>query len=119
MGDDEIEKVNINKLKEYHSKSVVVNVMVVNAYVKRYLSRYHQNKSLITEPKNSSRLVPKPKKFPLTDSTPKIIDDEYFWVEEEKSRSNEGKTRNNHYTTCLKKEKLLYLTNYALREKRL
>ncbi len=73
--------------------------MVANAYVKRYFNRYHQNKSLTIEPKNSSRLVPKPKKFPWIDSILKIIDGEYFWVEEEKSRSNEGKTRNSHYKT--------------------
>jgi hypothetical protein len=59
LGDDEVERVNINKLKEYHSKNVMVDVMVTNVYVGRYLSRYHQNKYPITEPKNSSRLVPK------------------------------------------------------------
>jgi hypothetical protein len=37
MGDDEVERININKLKEYHSKIVVVNVIVANAYVKRLL----------------------------------------------------------------------------------
>jgi hypothetical protein len=63
MGDDEVERVNINKLKEYHSKIVVVNVIVANAYVERYPNRYHQNKSLITKPTNSFRLVPKPKKI--------------------------------------------------------
>jgi hypothetical protein len=54
--------------------------------------------------------VPKPKKLPWTDSIPKIIDDEYFWIEENKSRNNEGKARSNHYKTKLKKENLLYPT---------
>ncbi len=101
MGDDEIKKVNINKLKEYHSKIVVVNVIVANAYVERYPNKYHQNKSLITKPTNSFRLVPKPKNNPWIDSIHKIIYDEYFWVEEEKSISNEGKTINSHYKTQL------------------
>jgi len=61
--------------------------------------------------------VPKPKKNPWTNSILKIINDDYFWVEEEKSISNEGKTRNSRYKTCLKKEKILYPTNYALRER--
>jgi hypothetical protein len=61
--------------------------------------------------------VPKSRKLPWTDSIPKIIDDEYFWVEEEKSRSNEGKARSSSYKAILKKEKLLYPTNYALRER--
>jgi hypothetical protein len=61
--------------------------------------------------------VPKSKKLPWTDSIPKIIDDEYFWVEEEKSRSNEGKARSSSYKAILKKEKLLYPTNYALKER--
>jgi len=74
---------------------VVVNVIVANAYVERYPIRYHQNKSLITKPTNSFRLVPKPKKNPWIDSIHKIIYDEYFWVEEE------GKTINSHYKTQL------------------
>jgi hypothetical protein len=41
LGDDEVEKVNINKLKEYHSKNVAVNIMVANVHVKRYPNRYH------------------------------------------------------------------------------
>jgi hypothetical protein len=117
LGDDEVKIVNINKLKQYHSKSVVVDVMVANVYVNKYLSRYHQNKSSTFELKNSSRLVPKPIKFPWTNSLPKIMDDKYFWIDEDKSRSNEGKARNRHYKDKLKKEKLLYLTNYALRER--
>jgi hypothetical protein len=60
--------------------------------------------------------VPKPRKFPWIDSIPKIVYDEYFWVEEEKSTSNEGKSINSRYKTQLKKKKLLYPTNYALRE---
>jgi len=89
LGDDEVERVNINKLKKYHSESVVVDVMVANVYVGRYLNRYHQNKFPTTKPKNSSKLVPKPRKLPWINSIHKIIDDEYFWVDEEKSKSNE------------------------------
>jgi len=100
MGDDEVERENINKLKIYHSKIVVVNVIVANAYVERYPNMYHQNKSLITKPTNSFRLVPKPKKY-MDRFIHKIIYDEYFWVEEEKSISNEGKTINSHYKTQL------------------
>ncbi len=33
--------------------------------------------------------MPKPTELPRIDSIPKIVDDEYFWVEEEKSKSNE------------------------------
>jgi hypothetical protein len=114
IGNDEVKKVlkvNINKLKKYHSKSVMADVVAANVYVKRYPSRYHQNKFLITKPKNSSRLVPKPREFPWTNSILKIIDDEYFWVEEEKSRSNEGKARSSRYKTPFTKEELLYPTN--------
>ncbi len=78
LGDDEVERVNINKLKKYHSKSVVVDVMVANVYVGRYFNRYHQNKYPTTKPKNSSKLVPKPRKHPWIDSIRKIIDDEFF-----------------------------------------
>lgn len=46
----------------------------------------------------------KPIKLLWTDSIPKIIDGEYFWVEEEKSRSNEGKARSSSYKTKLKKK---------------
>jgi hypothetical protein len=84
ISDDEVEKININKLKEYHSKSVMADIMVTNVYVGRYPNRCHQNKYPIIEPKNSSRHVPKPKKIPWIDSIHKIIDDEYFWVKEEK-----------------------------------
>ncbi len=69
--------------------------MVANVYVDRYFNRYHHNKSS-TKPKNSSRLVPKPRKLPSTHSIPKIIDDKYFWIEEHKSRNNEGKARSSH-----------------------
>ncbi len=45
LGDDEVERVNVNKLKEYHSKSVIANVMVANLLcVEKYLCKYHQNK---------------------------------------------------------------------------
>ncbi len=54
--------------------------------------------------------MPKPRKLPWIDSIPKIIYYEYFWVEEKDSRSSSYKAR-------LKKEKLLYPTNYALRER--
>jgi hypothetical protein len=67
--------------------------------------------------RNSFRLVPKPRKLPWTNSIPKIIDDEYFWVEEEKSKNNEGKAINNNYKAIFKKEKLLYPTNYTVRER--
>jgi hypothetical protein len=62
-----------------------------------------QNKSPTTEPKNSCKLVPKPRKFPRIDSILKIINDEYFWVGEEKSTSNEGKTRSSYCKARLKK----------------
>jgi hypothetical protein len=47
--------------------------------------------------------VPKPRKLSWINSILEIIDDEYFWVEEEKSRNNEGKARNNNYKVKLKK----------------
>ncbi len=93
--------------------------MVANVYVGRYLSRYHHNKSPITKPINSSRLVPKPRKIPWIDSIHKIIDDEYFWVEEEKSKSNEGKARNNSYKARLKKRKIIIPYQLCLKRKRL
>jgi hypothetical protein len=117
LGDDEVERVNINKLKEYHFKSVIANVMVANVYVERYFNRYHHGKTSIAELKNSSKLVSKPRRLPWIDSIPKIVDDEYFWAKEEKSRRNEGKTRSSNYKAKLKKEKVLYPTNYDLREK--
>jgi hypothetical protein len=39
LGDDEVEKVNINKLKEYLPKNMVANIMVANVHVKRCPSR--------------------------------------------------------------------------------
>jgi hypothetical protein len=60
--------------------------------------------------------VPKPRKLPWTDSISKIVDDEYFWVEEEKSISNDRKIRSN-YKAKLKKEKFLYPINYVMKER--
>jgi hypothetical protein len=37
--------------------------------------------------------VPKPIKLPWIDSIPKLIYDEYFWVEEKEYKNNERKTR--------------------------
>jgi hypothetical protein len=44
IGDDEVEKVHICKLKEYHSKSVMADIMVANVYVKRCFSGWAQTK---------------------------------------------------------------------------
>jgi hypothetical protein len=44
IGNDEVERVHIHKLKEYHSKSVVADIMVANVYVKRCFSRWAQMK---------------------------------------------------------------------------
>jgi hypothetical protein len=93
--------------------------MVANVYIGRYLNRYHQNKYPTTKPKNSSKLVPKPRKLPWIDSICKIIDDEYFWVEEEKSKSNEGKTRSNSYKARLKKRKVIMPCQLCPKKKRL
>jgi hypothetical protein len=93
LSNDEVERVNINKLKEYHSKNVVADVMVANVHVKRYLSRYHRGRTSTVVPKKLSRLVPKPRKLPWTSSIPKIVDDEYFWIKEERLRSSEKKAR--------------------------
>jgi hypothetical protein len=117
LGNDEVERVNINKSKEYHSKNVIADVMVANVHVKRDLNRYHWGRTSIVEPKNLSRLVPKLGRLPWTDSITKIVDDEYFWTKEERSRSIERKARSSGYKTKLKKRKSLYPTNYALREK--
>jgi len=117
LGDDEVERVNINKIKEYHSKSVVANIMVTNVHVKRYPNKYYWGKTPIVVPKNSFRLVCKPRRLPWTNFIPKIVDDEYFWTKEERSRSNEGKVRSSGYKAILLKRKSLYPTNYALKEK--
>jgi len=119
LGDDEVEKVNINKLKKYNSKSVVVDVMVANVYIGRYLNQYRQNKYPTTKPKNSSKLVPKPRKLPWIDSIRKIIDDEYFWVEENKFKSNEGKARSSSYKAKLKKRKVIIPYQLCPKRKRL
>jgi hypothetical protein len=42
LGDDEVKRVNINKLKKYHSKSVMANIMATNVYIERYPSRSEQ-----------------------------------------------------------------------------
>jgi hypothetical protein len=43
LGDDEVERVNVNKLKQYHSKSVIANVMAANLLcVEKYPCKYHQ-----------------------------------------------------------------------------
>jgi hypothetical protein len=117
LGNDEVEKVNVNKLKEYHSKNVVVDFMATNDHVKRDPGRYHWGRTSIVVPKNLSRLVLKLKRLPWIDSIPKIVDDEYFWIEEEKFRNIERKARSISYKTKLKKRKSLYPTNYAVREK--
>ncbi len=80
LGDDEVVRININKLKEYHSKSVVANIMATNVHVKRYPNGYYQGKTLIVVPKNSFMLVSKPRRLPWTYFILKIVDDEYFWT---------------------------------------
>jgi len=40
ISEDEVKRININKLKEYHSKNLAVDVMVTNVHVERYPSRY-------------------------------------------------------------------------------
>ncbi len=97
IGDDEVEKININKLKKYHSKNVAVDMMVANVHVKSYPSRYHRGRTSTIVPKNLSSLIPKPKKLPWTDSIPKIVNDEYFWTKKERSRSSERKARSSGY----------------------
>jgi hypothetical protein len=116
-GNDEVERVNNNKLKEYHSKNVVADVMVANVHVKRYPNRYRRGRTSTIVPKILSRLVPKPRKLPRTGSIPKIVDDEYFWIKEERLRSSERKARSSGYKVIFKKRKSLYPSNYALREK--
>jgi len=115
LGDDEVERININKIKEYHSKNVVANVMVTNVHVKRYPSRYHQRKTPTVVLKNSFRLVSKPRRLPWIDSITKIVDDEYFWTKEERSRSYDYKAKSSNYKAIFKKGKSLYPVNYALR----
>jgi len=117
LGDDEVEKVNINKLKEYHFKNVVANIMVVNVHVEKYPSKYHWGRTSTAVLKNLFRLVPKPRRLPWTDSIPKIVDDEYFW----KRKKDQEVVRERQEVVVtklnLKKLKSLYPTNYALREK--
>ncbi len=84
LGDDEVERVNIKKIKEYHSKNMVVNIMVANVHVIRCLSRYHQSRTSTIVPKNLSGLVPKPRRLPWINLIPKIVDDEYFFINEKK-----------------------------------
>jgi hypothetical protein len=64
VGDNEVERVNINKLKEYHSKNVVTNIMATNVHVERYPIRHYWGKTLIVVLKKSFRLVSKPKRLP-------------------------------------------------------
>ncbi len=71
--------------------------MVANVHVERYPSRYHRGRTSIIVPKKIFRLVPKPRRLPWIESIPKIIDDEYFWTEKERSRSSEKKVRNSGY----------------------
>ncbi len=51
LSDDEVERVNINKLKEYHYKNVVVDIMAANVHVKRYPSKYYWDKTSTIVPK--------------------------------------------------------------------
>jgi hypothetical protein len=62
--------------------------MAANVHVKRYLSRYHQGRTSTTIPKNLFKLVPKPRKLSWTSPILEIVDDEYFWIEEERLRSS-------------------------------
>ncbi len=96
LGDDEVERVNIKKIKEYHSKNMVVNIMVANVHVIRCPSRYHRSRTSTIVPKKIFRLVTKPEELPWTYSILKIVNDEYFWIEE-KSSSNEIKARISGY----------------------
>jgi hypothetical protein len=63
--------------------------------------------------------VPKSRKIPWIDSIPKIIDDEYFWIEEKRSISNEGKARSSRYKTPLLKKKVIIFYQLCAKRKRL
>ncbi len=101
LSDDEVERVNINKLKEHHSKNVIADVMAANVHVERYPSKYYPGKTSTVVPKKISRLVPKPRRLPWTNPIPKIVDDDYFWTKEERSKSSEIKVRSSGYKTRL------------------
>ncbi len=62
--------------------------MANNVHVKRYPSRYYWGMTSIAILKKISRLVSKAKRIPWIDSILKIVDDEYFWTKNERSRSN-------------------------------
>ncbi len=83
---------------------MAIDVMVANVHVERYPSIYHQGRTLIVVPKKISRLVPKPRRLPWKRIIHKIVDDEYFWIEEERSISSERKARSNGYKTKLIKK---------------
>ncbi len=68
LNDDEVERVNINKLKEYHSKSVITSIIANNVYVEKYPNKYHQNKPQFTRPKLSLQLVFQPRRLPWINS---------------------------------------------------
>jgi hypothetical protein len=118
LGDDEVERVNINKLNEYHSKNMAIDIMVANVHVERCPSRYHQGRISIIVPKNLFSFVPKLRILPWTYFIPKIENDEYFWTKEGRSKSSERRARSGYkakpfffkiikpYQLCFKRERL-------------
>jgi len=75
----------------------------------RVATRYHRSRTSTIVPKNSSRLLPKLRRLPWTNSIPKIVNDEYFWTEEERSRNSERKVRSNGYKVKLNIEENHYI----------
>jgi hypothetical protein len=78
--------------------------MAANVNVKRYPSRYHQGRTSTAIPKNLFKLVPKARRLPWTSPILEIVDDEYFWIEEERLRSSERKARSSGYKVILLKK---------------
>jgi hypothetical protein len=75
--------------------------MATNVHVERYFSRYHQSRTSTVAPKNLFGLVPKPRRLPWINLIPKIVDDEYFFINEKKKKSSERKVRSCGYKAKL------------------
>jgi hypothetical protein len=72
MGNDDVERVNINKLKEYHHNFPPTNIMVTIVTIEMYLEEKSKTKKRKeTNPRNPPCYVSKPENLAWIDCKPR------------------------------------------------
>jgi hypothetical protein len=96
IGDDEMERVNINKLKRCHCVNTPITIMiaVIIIYIKHKSKVRNRYPRECVKPNNLPWSNSKSKKLPWSIHKPKVqINGEIKWIEDEKSKFHQEKLR--------------------------